>query len=726
MKCSICELRCDVTETFFGRCGMYVLNETEIVPRFENQISSFTVGRIEDVPILHYYPGSLTLLAGTVSCNFDCPYCENSYIARESWEKLFRYQISPRELVQKARSLECMNIAFNVNEPAVSFPYFLETAATARSAGLHAGCATNGYFTREGIETLAENIDFANVSLKSISDDFYKKSCRVPGVAPVIRNIDILQQKGVHVEVTTPVTPDMNEEDIEKISGILGGISRDIPWHIFWLLPEYKMESDDHVPVERLLAMKEIAHSSLNHVFLGNLVGSEWLDTACPDCGSVIVKRLNAMGCGCQIVEDNLNGGLCPNCGSPVSLEGPLSLEFAAADDSATQSWKKDPLSLGLLDVHGYQKLFDFRTGERMEHPSPIISKVKKLISGRPYPGDQKPESDTWVTDLALEMMDIYQPELVVLDYAQAWFLAVNQPDGKKEAFDNIFSNVNRFLDSTGFEPMVVGTGGFETVERIIDLEKYFRTEEIILSSGKYAYFNRSSIKDLSQEILQELSDIWDLYTRDEFLAGLESSYSDDFAMYIHDFIAVAKPGVMFKGLSSFIRINDYTSSLDRYIPVYTTLDIPEDITRVVPVSCDAVRSGKKVALIIIEGAGLSSFPFTGTAKCRNHDGLYTYQMHEQYISLGTGTHYSSSDFRFPLGRDYWLRDYRPYPFSGRFHRFLQNTPQKRTSPLKSLSVGNRNIHTHVCLEADISLECYCCYQHNFGTMAVFHEEALT
>ncbi len=724
MRCGICELRCEISSGTYGRCGMYCLKGGEIFPRFENQVSSFSVGRIEDVPILHFYPGSLTLLVGTVSCNFDCAYCENSYIAREPGENLFRYRLTPEELVKKAALLECKNIAFSVNEPAVSFPYFIKMAQSARKAGLKAGCASNGYFTIDAASTLADHIDFINVSLKSLHDEFYRESCHVPSAAPILRNIKFLHQKGVHVEVTTPVTPGMSKEEALEIARAIGDISRDIPWHVFWLLPEYKMDGGEHVPVDTLIAMREAAGEYLNHVFIGNLVGSEWMDTICPTCHNTIIRRLNALGCGCQLVDFNLKEGKCPNCGCDIHVTGEISLNFTNEKGECPIHPNTEESVLGLLDVHGYQKLFDFTTGERVQFKSPLLSKVGNLIHRNPYPGDAKQESDTWVTDLALDMVDIYQPDLVMLDYAQAWFLTINQSGDKEAAFNNVFENVKRFLSETGYNPMIIGNGGFEKVKNVIDLPEIFDSEDFIIS-GRYVYFNRQALDKIGHKQLADLSLYWNQYTKKDFLDSMSLPYSADFSASLSDYIAISKPGVVFKGLNSFARVNQFTGSLDNVIPVYTTLKPPEDITKIAPIVSDAVRSGKKVALIIIEGTGLSDFRLPAFSECSNHDGLFTYELLQQYLTIGTGIAYTQSEYRHPVGNEVWMRDYRPYPFSGRYHRFLNNTLKKRVGDKKSLSVGNRNIHTHVCLEADISLECYCCYQHNFGTMAVFQQQAL-
>ena len=101
MECNYCENKCNIDERNHGICAMYSLGEDGIIPRHKNQVSTITIGRIEDVPILHFYPGSLTLLMGTVGCNFDCPYCQNSPVARSYDNNHFRFEFTPEQLVNK-------------------------------------------------------------------------------------------------------------------------------------------------------------------------------------------------------------------------------------------------------------------------------------------------------------------------------------------------------------------------------------------------------------------------------------------------------------------------------------------------------------------------------------------------------------------------------------------------------------------------------------------------
>jgi pyruvate formate lyase activating enzyme len=679
---------------------------------------------------LHFYPGSLTLLMGTVGCNFDCDYCQNSPVTRNYTSAHFRYQMPPRQLVQKARALNCQNIAFSVNEPAVSLPYFLEIAIEAKKIGLRVGCGTNAYFTESIARTVSEHVDFVNISLKSLSDDFYRKYCQVPSVAPVLRNLGIFHEKGVHAEVTTPILPDMDDAETENIARTLSDIGKDIPWHIFWLIPEYKMDGGEHTSVERLISIKEKADTYLNYTFIGNLVGSEWMNTCCPQCKTPVIKRVNALGCASQLSDFSLTDNTCPSCGTSVAVAGEYSLSFGSSPETSrdiSSLLKSEKKQIGLLDIHGFQKTLDMRTGEPTKIASPLISRVSDMIDNCPYPGDGKQESDTWVTDMALELCDISGPDLVMLDYAQACFQAVSFPDRKREGFKNVFSNISRFLQKTGYEPIILGCGGLEPVARRIDPEALLGAngDEVFSSFSKFAHISKRTIENAGSEKIADLERVSTLISREDYLESLEKGYTPQFSEDQGELIAIAKPGTIFMGINSSYHMPRLTPALEPWIPVYTTLDnCPQDITDVAPIVTDAVRQGKRVALIIIEGAGFDEFVLPAR-KCKNHDGLFIYMTHEQYITLGSGFSYPNSPDQFPCGQNFWQRDYRPYPFSARFHRTLSDRLSHKIGDKRSVSVGNRNILTHVCLEADISLECYCCFQHNFGTMVVFGEKAL-
>lgn len=300
---------------------MYSRDEQGIRERFPHRWSSCASSAIESNSFYHVDPGSRCLSIGTTGCNFRCCYCSNAYFAKEDpaiqQERL--YALGPRELVGMARKLNCHSIVFNINEPAVSIPSLLDVSREAQRAGIPMGCLTNAYTTEEATEVLASIFSFINVSLKGLSDDFNKRYIGIASVEPVLRNIRRLAQIR-HVEIATPVIQGGNDMDIEAIADFIAGVDPEISWHVFRLLPEDEMMNAEYPNIQSIDAALQSVRKKLAYVYFHNFVGSDWVNTLCPGCGSVVIERFS-LGCG----GDKLNRLLChddrcPGCGRKIKI----------------------------------------------------------------------------------------------------------------------------------------------------------------------------------------------------------------------------------------------------------------------------------------------------------------------------------------------------------------------------------------------------------------------
>ena len=319
-QCSFCERRCPLSETEAGFCGMYTVDgQAQVGERFPNRYSSIYVSHVEAVPFYHFQPGSRTLVLGGAGCNFDCHYCSNAYLARGSPQVQLIHCLTPAQVMKMARQSGCHNIAFAVNEPTVCLPSLLALARAARAQGLPVGVLTNGFTTPEATVLMGESFSFVNVSLKAISPDFYRRFVGVSCPEVVLRNIEILRGK-THLEISTPIVQGLNDTDITEIASFIASIDPEIPWHVFRLLPEYKMTSYDRPNVEAINARLEVARQRLSYVYFGNFVGSRWVSTCCPNCGTVAIDRLNLGGCGAKVSKCCTVDGHCPACGRQLSL----------------------------------------------------------------------------------------------------------------------------------------------------------------------------------------------------------------------------------------------------------------------------------------------------------------------------------------------------------------------------------------------------------------------
>jgi len=324
LNCHICERGCEIPEGSTGACGMYSNREEEIVELFPNKYLIATPISIETMPLLHFYPGGKFLQISTVGCNFNCAGCISTVIVKEMTpdSKALR-ELSPEEVVKKALENGCIGIAFLMNDPLASFLTFAEVAKTAKEHGLLVGCSSNTYFTETSLDKITCYLDFINVGVKGLSKQVYF-ACGGSTPGPVLRNIKMIYEKGVHIEVSCIHYND-NREEIVELARRLAEISSDIPLQVMRFIP---LESTDP-SLEPTIRETEKLYASLTeylkHVYIFNSPGTRYLSTICHECGAVIYKRdfygpmgakLRPEGVG---LKENNN---CPECGRSHNFKG--------------------------------------------------------------------------------------------------------------------------------------------------------------------------------------------------------------------------------------------------------------------------------------------------------------------------------------------------------------------------------------------------------------------
>jgi len=216
----------------------------------------------------------MTYSMATVGCNFRCGFCQNWRISQAgSFQSAPAATVSPSEIVELAQENRCPSISYTYTEPTVYFEYAYETARLGHAAGLKNIFVTNGFLTREALETISPYLDAANVDLKSFSDSFYRKHCK-GRLDPVLETIRLMKELGVWVEVTTLVIPSENdsEEELRQIANFLSSIAREIPWHISRFHPDYRMTDRENTPRDTLSLAADIGYSAgLTSVHIGNV-----------------------------------------------------------------------------------------------------------------------------------------------------------------------------------------------------------------------------------------------------------------------------------------------------------------------------------------------------------------------------------------------------------------------------------------------------------------------
>jgi pyruvate formate lyase activating enzyme len=176
---------------------------------------------------------------------------------------------------------------------------------------------SNGFVNEKPMRELAVFIDAANIDLKSFSEESYARLCS-GRLKPVLNTLKILKEAGVWLEITNLVIPGLtdSEEMIKEMCDWLfnNGFA-DTPLHFSRFFPLYRLGNISHTPESALIKARNIAsEAGLRYVYIGNLPGSSFENTLCPQCHKVLLARR-----GFAVIANNLNGGDCRFCGEQIS-----------------------------------------------------------------------------------------------------------------------------------------------------------------------------------------------------------------------------------------------------------------------------------------------------------------------------------------------------------------------------------------------------------------------
>jgi hypothetical protein len=344
---------------------------------------------------------------------------------------------------------------------------------------------------------------------------------------------------------------------------------------------------------------------------------------------------------------------------------------------------------------------------------------VKALLSKHLFPGDTDPAANSWVTDTALDLIAGYNPRFVWLTYARQFYSCryTEMSQGERAAlFSSAAGEINRFIDTSGFTPVIAGTGSLAPLTKIADVSALDGLALTTHWSARYAGLHNPSAADL--RALGAMRDIARIAPREELMALFPESPCDP--ARLPDYLLAAADGCAFKASGGFQRkvLEVNTASYD--IPVSNYTGGAESITQIRALVEESLKHNK-TALIIAEGFGSEEFNWPHTS-ASNGRGWYFYEPGDaQYLAVSAGMH---RPFDYPMGYKYFDDDVngKEYPLSGYFTSVPGGTIGGDLA-CRSIAVGNRSMYMHMIPGADISVECFARNLYNQGTLAVIHRE---
>lgn len=316
LKCSLCPHKCILYPGKVGICGVRQNIKGEMYSLNYMDTTSIALDPIEKKPLYHFHPGESILSLGTWGCNLKCPFCQNFEIAH--LKPAYMKRLNTNAIPALMKNYNVQGVAYTYSEPIVWYEFVLDASREVKYAdpNNYNVLVTNGFINEKPLKLMLQYIDAMNIDLKVFNDKKYKTILK-GALEPVKYTIKIAHEEGVHVEVTTLIVPTVNDDlnELEREFEWLSSISKDIPIHLTRYYPSYNFD-EPATDINFLEKVYSLGKKYLNYVYLGNILSSNYENTYCTDCGTLLIKRN-----GYNIKVENLNeNGECINCGKKIVI----------------------------------------------------------------------------------------------------------------------------------------------------------------------------------------------------------------------------------------------------------------------------------------------------------------------------------------------------------------------------------------------------------------------
>jgi len=327
VRCTACARYCSIPDGSHGFCFVRKNVGGRLLLLSYGIASAVQVDPVEKKPLSHYRPGTRVFSIGTVGCNWRCLYCQNAEISQE--HEIVGRELSPESAARQAVRLGCAGMTFTYNEPTIFAEYAVDLMRAAHRAGLFTNFVSNGYLTPEAVGFLGPQLDAISIDFKGSGEPgFMRKYISAKGPEPIFETSVALKERGVHVEITDLIVPQVGEsvEATRRLARhVVDRLGPGTPFHLLRFHPDYRMMEFPETPVRTLEKLHAVARGEgLEYVYLGNVWGHPLEHTYCPACGAVAVERF-----GFTIRAWNLDAGnRCTACGHPIPIVGRPPAEY--------------------------------------------------------------------------------------------------------------------------------------------------------------------------------------------------------------------------------------------------------------------------------------------------------------------------------------------------------------------------------------------------------------
>ena len=274
VECRLCPHHCRIREGGRGLCRSRECRGGKLYALSYGRPCALAVDPVEKKPLNHFLPGTECLSLSCTGCNLSCRWCQNSAISQVAPEEADSLLLAPEEAVDACLRRGLPSLAYTYTEPFTWWEYMFDIAVLAHKKGLKNILVSAGYVEKEPLMELLPCLDAANIDIKALDDAFYRQYCGAR-LAPVLENILLMKEAGVHVEITNLLIPGLNDST-QQVGELCGWMARsglqDVPLHFSRYFPRYRFTSAGPTPRETLIRARDIARASgIRTVHLGNV-----------------------------------------------------------------------------------------------------------------------------------------------------------------------------------------------------------------------------------------------------------------------------------------------------------------------------------------------------------------------------------------------------------------------------------------------------------------------
>lgn len=322
VRCHLSPRECKIPPGGLGFCGVRYNDGGALVTLNYGKSVPMTQETIETEAVYHYAPGARILSMGNIGCMMKCDFCHNW---QTSQARLARDQdivaYTPEEVVEYALRHGIGVLSWTYNDPVVWHEFVVDTARLARQHGLVNLYKSAFYITPRAVDELLEVIDIFSLSLKSMSEEHYRKYTGGT-LQPVLDAIlQVYRARGPHLEISNLCVTGRNDnldESMKVARWMLDHLDADVPLHYVRFHPDYQYTDVARTSVAFLEQARRAAiDAGLRYVYLGNVFDTESVNTWCAGCGELLVRRYGLTA------AVNLRDGACPRCARPSPIRQP-------------------------------------------------------------------------------------------------------------------------------------------------------------------------------------------------------------------------------------------------------------------------------------------------------------------------------------------------------------------------------------------------------------------